>query len=104
MEMKIRTYVELYIEVEADYSPERPAPPCQNHDSPRFSDPGDSEECEIKSVKFLISRRAQKDKFADVPDSMMEYVVNACIDDIIGKCREEYESEIDDIYANTGEI
>ena len=27
--------------VDVDFTPERPAPFCQNHDSPSFSDPGD---------------------------------------------------------------
>ena len=33
--MKVRTFIELEIEVFADYVPARPAPPCQDHDSPR---------------------------------------------------------------------
>lgn len=34
-------------EIECEYSPGRPAPFCQNHDSPAFSDPGDPEELDI---------------------------------------------------------
>ena len=33
-----------------EYTPERPAPRCSNHDDPAFSDPGDSEEFEIIDV------------------------------------------------------
>lgn len=45
-------------ENEGDFTPERPAPFCQNHDSPAFSDPGDGaewdgpEECENCGFKF----------------------------------------------------
>lgn len=34
-----------------NYVPYRPAPSCQNHDSPAFSDPGDDEEFEVIAVK-----------------------------------------------------
>lgn len=36
--------------VQADYTPERPAPFCNNHDSPAFSDPGDPMDLEIIEV------------------------------------------------------
>lgn len=32
--------------IEFDFTPERPAPCCSNHDNPAFSDPGDSAEVE----------------------------------------------------------
>lgn len=37
--------IKFYVNIDK-YVPERPAPNCQNHDSPRFSDSGDDEECE----------------------------------------------------------
>ena len=45
-------------ENEGDFTPERPAPFCQNHDSPAFSDPGEGadwdgpEKCENCGYKF----------------------------------------------------
>ena len=33
--------LDIYCEVSADYTPERPAPFCQDHDNPKFSDDGD---------------------------------------------------------------
>lgn len=33
-------------EITCDFTPSRPAPFCQNHDSPAFSDPGDSGDCD----------------------------------------------------------
>lgn len=42
--------LEMSIEVDIiSYTPERPAPPCNNPDSPRFSDSGDAEECEYEA-------------------------------------------------------
>ena len=35
------------------YRPPRPSPHSQDHDSPRFSDPGDDEECEYKLVAVI---------------------------------------------------
>jgi hypothetical protein len=37
--------------IEAKYTPERPAPFCMDHDSPKFSDPGDSSEVECNESK-----------------------------------------------------
>ena len=40
------------IDVEYTHTPERPAPPCCNPDSPAFSDPGDPEEFEIDKASY----------------------------------------------------
>ncbi len=40
---------DIRVAIEADYSPERPAPFCQNPSDPRYSDSGDPEEIEITS-------------------------------------------------------
>lgn len=53
--MKAGTYeVELKgygVLVDVDYVPYRPAPYCQNHDSPAFSDPGDDEEFNVTHAR-----------------------------------------------------
>lgn len=41
------------LEVSGDYSPGRPPPPCQDHDHPNFSDPGDDSEFEVNDVKIV---------------------------------------------------
>lgn len=40
------------LEVEADFRPGRPAPPCSNPDDPAFSDTGDPAEWDTKLVRF----------------------------------------------------
>ena len=49
--MKKITVTHKLFEVDVDYVPCRPAPPCSDHDSPAFSDPGDDEEFEIVAVR-----------------------------------------------------
>lgn len=49
--MKSSQYVytcpECSHEITCPFTPARPAPPCSNHDSPAFSDSGDSAELDI---------------------------------------------------------
>jgi len=53
-------------ENEGDFTPERPAPFCQNHDSAAFSDPGDAaewdgpEECENCGFAFNLDDIIEK--------------------------------------------
>ena len=42
---------DIEVFVEANVTPGRPAPPCQDHDSPAFCDSGDPIEVDIVSVK-----------------------------------------------------
>jgi hypothetical protein len=42
--------LEYWITVEGSYSPGRPPPPCSNHDSPCFSDPGDPPEFDYDKI------------------------------------------------------
>ena len=47
------------------YTPERSAPPCSDHDSPRFSDEGDAANCEYNLHGFL---RFEPDDVSDEGD------------------------------------
>lgn len=87
--MKIKTYVELELEVNADYTPERSAPACQNHDSPRFSDSGDSEELEITEMAFII--RSGKTILArvPVPSDLADHVAEKIESDVLEQCRNQ---------------
>jgi 5,10-methenyltetrahydromethanopterin hydrogenase len=81
-----KIYIELETEFEVDYSPERPAPHCQDHSSPRYSDPGDPEEVEITEAYFRIG-----DKLVKIPAELMGYICDTCIDDVTSVCREQYD-------------
>ena len=43
----------VLLEVGYEFTPERPAPFCSNHDDPRFSDPGDDAEIEYTSLELV---------------------------------------------------
>lgn len=91
---------ELSVEVEigfkvTSYSPGRPAPNCQDHDDPRFSDPGDSEECEfdlywIERIKTYnndgtIKIEQKLTKIVDEPlyDEVEEQIFEWCRENLI---------------------
>ena len=58
---------ELKFHVRIDrYRPARPAPACQDHDSPRFSDPGNDEECE-----FTLFLQNEKGELVELEDSIV---------------------------------
>jgi len=52
-------------ELEYDYTPERPAPCCSNHDSPAFSDPGEGAECDGPDVCTNCGEDIDMDKVMD---------------------------------------
>ena len=64
MKINFTTELEIEIMIRANYSPERQAPLCSNHDSPRYGDPGDCEELEFEAF-FIID-----DKEIAIPDEM----------------------------------
>lgn len=86
--MKIQTYVEMSIEAEVDYSPARPAPACQDHDSPRFSDPGDDEMLEYGEMHFVFTRDGVKSR-VKIPDALIEHVIDKIDGDVIDQCRDK---------------
>jgi hypothetical protein len=93
--MKIKTYVELQVEVDVDYTPERPAPACQDHDSPRFCDSGDDEFIEITDVKFVIGAQGRTDSLVPVPNALMTYICDTIIDDVADQCRDGRHGGVD---------
>lgn len=86
--MKIKTYVELEIEVDVDYSPPRPAPVCYNHDSPKFSDPGDDEMLEYGEMNFVFTRDDVKSR-VKIPDYLIDHVIEKIDGDVIDQCRDK---------------
>jgi hypothetical protein len=78
--MRIHTTIEIErngdthkVAVVAEYTPERPPPPCHDHDHPNFSDPGEAEELEI--VRAVIEGT---DKHVELDDEDREYVLFVC--------------------------
>lgn len=63
--------LETLAEISADYTPERPAPFCQDHDDPNFSDYGNPAEIDNIHVEFLGI-----DITDDLPESVMEKISN----------------------------
>ena len=81
--MKVTIYHEFQMQIEGSYSPARPAPHCQDHDDPRFSDPGDPEEHEIHAGHFIIEEKcydAKAEKWEKktfkipIPDALYEHL------------------------------
>ena len=54
-------------EVVGTYTPERPPPMVQNHDSPGFSDPGDGEELEFDSIDLHFTAKQDGAKQVSIP-------------------------------------
>lgn len=91
------------LEVRADYTPERPPPACQDHDSPAFSDPGDSEECEIIRVTLIVPavredlalrRRAAPERRITIPEELWD-IFAVTEDDVAEKLRERDDEGLD---------
>lgn len=57
------------------YTPERPAPYSCNHDSPRFSDPGENEECEAEGVSIVL-KIGDKEFSIPLPHYMTDYLAS----------------------------
>lgn len=47
----VRDETEYEAVAHCHYTPARPAPHCSDHDDPRFSDPGDSEELDVLDLR-----------------------------------------------------
>ena len=93
--MKFLMPIEIEIEVECDYTAARPAPACQNHDDPRFSDSGDSAEIEITDMHFVFTdQHAGLQKKIKIPVDIMSQIVDSHIDNIMEVADQEH---LDDI-------
>ena len=88
MKMKGILWKECEVHFDADYRPARPAPACQDHDSPRFSDPGDDEECEFKA--YFVIRSKGDVRRIEVPDGLI-------FEEVFEECRKQYENQREDL-------
>jgi len=86
--MKLKTTVEIEIEVDADYTAYRPAPACQDHDSPRYSDSGDDEELEVIDMYIL-----DDDKKIKIPVDICDIICKCNIDSLTEQARELTEND-----------
>lgn len=73
--MKIKKVFQMHHEFEfrvnvTCFTPERPAPNCQDHDSPRFSDSGDDEELE-----FTLLMKKENGEYVEVTDDSVSETV-----------------------------
>lgn len=80
------------VRIEFDFQLARPAPPCSDPDSPRFSDPGDPGEVEILAA-FVLRRLANNqirarpmpadmiDRLRD-DDKIADMLYNAAVDEL----------------------
>lgn len=71
-------FTELEVMVTGDYQPGRPAPYCNDHDSPTFSDPGDPEEMNDVAVylkngikQIEITKYLLPDVYKEICDDML---------------------------------
>jgi hypothetical protein len=79
-------YHEFEIEIKVTgFTPERPAPACSNHDSPAFSDCGDSAEWNevtmffhLKKERFNVEKNKQevvKELIVPVPEEIVNFLL-----------------------------
>lgn len=87
--MKLQTEITLKVEVELDYIPGRPAPACSNPSDPRFSDPGDNPELEVKAIKLLTD-----DGEIAIPDNIRDEIEMMYYNDFINQANQEWEESM----------
>lgn len=85
---------ELLFEADIEhYSPERPAPICHNHDDPRFSDPGDHEECEYRLFYIFMgedSKLTRKELSKENAEHFIEMVYKMLDQEVRESAREQF--------------
>jgi len=87
---------ELFLQVN-DFIPSRPAPACNNPDSPSFSDCGDDAEYDEFLVHIVI-RHQGKVFFIPLPDDMYLLLEDELIDRIFNEGEKKYQKMLDDEY------
>ena len=92
MNMNISLIQEVELELELDYTPLRPAPACQDPDSPRFSDSGDAEEFEILKAGLIFTIDRGQFTMA-LHNKEIEFLYRILSKEIIKWCRIEYEEQ-----------
>jgi hypothetical protein len=55
----------MKVEIVGRFTPSRPAPKCSDHNSPAFSDPGDSAEVELDRAYFFDELTCRRIKMSD---------------------------------------
>lgn len=90
--MRVRVYCEIPLDVDADYTPERPAPMVHCHDDPGFSDSGDSEECEITAA-HIVTHKDGREILVPLPGEIKDMVYDLIAEDVIDECRQAVKSE-----------
>lgn len=96
--IKIESNVEIRVIVDVDYTPARPAPACQDPDSPRFSDSGDDEVMEITAAWFLVGVPYGGPVRVPVPVALMDYVCGQIDDHVLEQCRDRIEKMKEEEY------
>jgi len=101
MKVKFTFPFEFDIEFEGDFTPARPAPPCSDHDSPNYSDPGDDEYLEgdmffviEKSQRAKINGEVKDFKFKKripVPEEIVEWLFEVAYCDLIDDAQNSLE-------------
>jgi hypothetical protein len=79
MDHIINHYEELKFAIKVvTFIPERPAPPCQDHDNPKYSDSGDDEVIEIEV--YLINEGTREKFLIDniFPDFLVSKIYDKC--------------------------
>jgi len=75
-----------------NFRPARPAPACNNPDSPAFSDCGDDAEVEEYTVHFYFQK--EQVFFVEVPEKLLDILDEIITDKIFTKGEEIYMEEI----------
>lgn len=86
--MKFTTTVEIEIEVDADYTPGRPAPACSNPSSPAFSDTGDASEIEVIEMYLVNGKKKIK-----IPVDICDVICDTCIDELMDVADSVYNND-----------
>ena len=74
---------------EVRYRPQRDAPYCCDHDNPKFSDDGDAEEFDVKSVSIVL-RMGDKEFAIPMPDYVTDYLA----DEILAAAYDEFQNRL----------
>lgn len=90
MKLKTKVYVELEVEVEARYTPYRPAPHFKDRDDPRFSDPGDDEELNFEAWFLACNNENGAMMRVEIPEEIKALVHDSITDDVFEECRRSY--------------
>jgi hypothetical protein len=78
MRHKIKTELELEVQVISHVSPATPPRPCSDPDSPAYSDPGDPGE---RSVEAVLLTNRKTGEFIDITDALSDELLEMLAED-----------------------